>query len=220
MKKKEWRKRRWLCVTSALLLSMAAVCQAEIITIGIKARVNWVNDQAGYLKGAVAQNDILTGYYVFYSLTPDSNPSGSVGIYEYDMAPVGMWVGANGLTFGTNPSEVQFSISIANGSDDAHVIDAGFGAATLLSLPDGTPVTEMFWQLNDYTGHALSSDALPLTPPVLENWNDLNYLYIKGGPRETEFDIGGRVIETWPIPEPSTVLLLACGILLTRRVEK
>jgi hypothetical protein len=216
--KNEERRKRWRLCVAITLLTMTVVCQAEIITIGIKARVNWVDDRAGYLEGAIAQNDILTGYYVFDSLTPDSNPSGSVGIYEYDISPFGMWVSsASGLTFGTNPAEVQFSIRIANGSNDAYIVSPVEAGGSLLPLPNGTVVNEMFWQLNDYTGTALSSDALPLTPPVLEHWNDINHLYISGGPRDTKFMIGARVIETWIIPEPAAVLLLACGILLTRR---
>ena len=104
MKTKNRRKRlRRLCITISLLLILPAVCQAEVITIGIKVQVDGVSDPAGYLEGAIAQNDYLTGYYMFDSLQADSDTSATVGIYEYNTSPFGMWVSASGLTFGTNP---------------------------------------------------------------------------------------------------------------------
>jgi hypothetical protein len=223
MKTEKRRKRlRRLYAVAVLLLLAPVVCQAEIITIGIKAQVGFVSDPAGYLGGAIAQNDYLTGYYMFDSLTPDSNPSSIGGRYDYSASPFGMWVSANGLTFGTNPDHTEFSIRVTNNSDqpspyDYYIVVAG-EESSLLPLDNGTAVTAMYWQLDDSTASALLSDALPTTAPLLTAWNDGNYLRISGGPRDTEFAIGADVTEAWIVPEPLSALLLAFGLPFTRRL--
>lgn len=200
---------------------LTSLTQAELITIGITASVQYVFDQAGHLEGKISVDDLLTGYYIYDTSAIDSNPSVHGGSYQYNTSPFGMWVSANGLTFGTDPSNVHFSITIINDSvqpisDDSYIVSASW----LMPLSNGTIVNSMTWQLRDSTATVLASDALPTMAPVLSDWNDINHLYITGGPRGTEFSISATVISAEVIPEPMTVVLFTVGLLSLRKSRR
>jgi hypothetical protein len=79
------------------------------------------------------------------------------------------------------------------------------------SLDNGALVDSIWWQLNDDTGSALSSDALPTTFPFLGDWQ-ANVLGIEGDRR-----YGIKAHVTSAIPEPCTVLLFGVGTLFLRK---
>ena len=119
-----------------------------------------------------------------------------------------------GFTFQTDPDNVDFLITILNnhnGGDMYCLLNYNN-----LPLSNGVYVENIAWQLDDYSGTALSSDALPVTPPVLANWPDtLAHLNITFGYKGSSYI---RAEVTSAVPEPATVLLLALGsLLLTRR---
>jgi len=76
-------------------------------------------------------------------------------------------------------------------------------------------IDHISWNLDDWSGSALSSDALPLGPPVLSDW-EYQRLTIELGPKGGA-NVGGQVTCVWLIPEPATVLLLGCGSVLILR---
>jgi hypothetical protein len=182
---------------------------ATLITIQIEAVVDSVQDYGNYLEGQINPGDIITGYYIYESTTPDSNPSLDVGDYEHYISPFGIFLSVSGFDFETDPTNVDFFVEVVNNypSGDYYLV----GSSDNLSLSNGTLVDRISWQLDDYTGYALSSDALPTTPPALDDWQS-NILNISG---DRTFGIWAHV--TSAVPEPTTFLLLSLGSLLLRK---
>jgi hypothetical protein len=74
------------------------------------------------------------------------------------------------------------------------------------------------WNLWDSTYDALSSIALPITAPILTDW-DYNVLKIRGayGPDLYGLTIYGTVTQAVLVPEPFTSVLMAMGVFFLRR---
>jgi hypothetical protein len=158
---------------AALLAGSAALLPAKAwaypITIDIRAMVREVTDEAGLLGGTIAAGSIITGSYTYESATPDNNDFPGVSDFWHSQNPYGISLNSDGLTFATDPDSVQFLVEIVN---DHY---AGFDNYLLrsyknLDLPNGVEVAHIAWQLDDPTMTALSSDALPLGPPILSDW--------------------------------------------------
>ncbi|MHC4656224.1 MAG: PEP-CTERM sorting domain-containing protein [Planctomycetota bacterium] len=186
--------------------------RAEIVTIYLTAEVTHVGDTADLLEGKVTTEDIITGSYTYDSDTPDSEPLSTGGVYWHYNPPCGINLSVGGFVFQTDPDNVELLFGIDNGTyghDAYHVT-----SYNNLPLSNGVEINAIVWQLDDYTETALSSDSLPTTPPVLDDW-DGNYLLLACGPYSV-VTVGARV--TSAVPEPATFLLLALGsLLLTRR---
>ena len=164
-----------------LLLAMPVFLFAEPVTIKITAKVSSVDDRNNLLGEAIKVDDIIEGTYTYESTTPDSNPSDeTVGDYRYHDSVFGITLESNGLIFKTDPDSVDFLVEISN---DHY---SGFDNYLLrsynnLPLPGGVYVHHIAWQLDDATHTAISSDALPVEPPVLTNWQSVCGLTITGG---------------------------------------
>ena len=200
-----------ICVLCGLVFWPVAA-QAVLITIEIEAVVDRVDDPHGYLEGKIIVGDIITGSYMYESTTPDTNPLQKGGRYEHTTAPHGIFLSVGGFVFETNPGNVDFLIEIENDHppDDNYLVRSHNN----LPLSNGTLIGGISWLLEDNTGNALSSDALPLTAPVLDDWG-FNRLTVNGGTRAIPFGIMGHV--TSAIPEPASVLLFALGGFLLRK---
>jgi hypothetical protein len=197
-----------ISILLAILFCFVVVpVQADLITIAITGQVTGVSDQYGHLENKIHIGDTITGTYTY-----DSSASGPP--YDYYSNPCGMSLYTGGFNFKTDQNNVHFHISVINN-------DSGYDYYSMISynnssLSNGTPVQHVFWDLEDPTGTALSSDALPLTAPDLSKWDSsiyANQLGISG----SEFGIGATVTSAVLIPEPITVFLLGFGIILTKR---
>ena len=104
--------------------------------------------------------------------------------------------------FATDPLDVDFCIHIIN---DHHALpnttksDSFSVVSKNNNILDGVPITYLGWSIQDTTGTALSSTALPTTAPVLGDWDpEYNKLHIEG--METEncdgFDITCHVTKS------------------------
>lgn len=185
--------------------------KATLITIDIEGVVDIVGDAGNYLEGKIKVGDIITGFYTYESTTPDSSLLDPVvGHYYHHSPPAGISLTVGGFEFRTDPSSVLFEMLIVNNNISGHDIYA-LGSFNNLSLSNGVAVELISWQLNDLTGTVFSSDLLPTTAPVLNDWQT-NLLDI-GGYRT--FGIRGHV--TTAIPEPVTMLMLGLGGLLLRK---
>jgi hypothetical protein len=185
------------------------------VTIYIEAIVDTVDDSGNYLEGQISPGDIITGWYIYESTTSDSSPEDWLGKYEYSQAPYGMTLEVGGFHFETNPDDVDFTVYISNNrispTGDIYNIVSNNNS----TLHNGVDVGWMYWQLDDRSGQALSNTSLPLTAPVLGDWQDGNVLCIEGVPRQTDFVITAHV--TSAVPEPVTIVLLGLGGLLLRK---
>jgi len=203
-----------MVVVTAILLGLVfspSPAEAALITIEIEAVVDSVWDDGNYLEGNIQVSDIITGWYTYDSDVVDSAPEVWLGKYEYSQAPYGIILEGGGFRFETDPEDVDFIIDVSNDrvspSGDIYSVVSN----TNLPLSNGTPVENIWWQLNDNTGSALSSDALPATFPFLDDWQ-ANVLSLESG---RAFIIHAHV--TSVIPEPCTILLFGLGTMLLRK---
>ncbi len=202
-----------------VLTLVAPLANAELITIQIEGVVDTVEDDGDYLEDQIHVGDIITGYYVFDSDTPDQDwlwgeESPSIGRYHYFEAPYGVFLNVNGLVFETDLLNVNFLVGVSNDNPsgaDVYWITSYNNDALL----NGTTVDSIGWQLEDPTGTILSSDALLVEAPHLLDW-EFNHLRLDG--ERGEYMIHGHILSA--VPEPCTLLFLGLGILsVVRRVH-
>ena len=191
--------------------------KAALVTIQISAEVDDVADPFGYLEGKVEVGGIITGTYTYDLLTLDSNPSPQGADYVYRNEPSGIFLTVGGFEFKSDPLTLDFVIEIINdhysgGLSDIYLLIS----YSNLPLSNGSAVGGISWTLEDPMGKALSSDVLPTTAPVLDDWG-FNRLNIGGGTRARPFGFLGHVTSTEVIPEPATIWLLGLGSLLLRK---
>jgi hypothetical protein len=210
-------------VLAFVLCVSFAPAQAETIKIGLTGVVDSVGDSYNLLGGKIQANDIITGFYTYDSLMSNSAPEPEYeGWYQYTTSPYGMSLTVGDITFQTDSENVNFGIEVSNNfygeSRDIYVMNSNNN----LSLANGLSIDNLHWQLDDYSGTALSDTALPLEPPDLSKWS--NSLSIMGGQypfpspgEKTLFEIIGHVTEVHLVPEPISLCLLAFGGLFLRR---
>jgi hypothetical protein len=206
-----------LAVLAIILISPCAIVRAEQIKIGFAGSVNGINDPYHLLQGAVQQGTPITGYYIYDSATTDSDPSVYTGIYKYTTAPYGMVLTIGSLTFQTDPLNVNFMIGLTNNYYGEPWDDYTVTSYNNLSLNNSVPVSQLHWQLEDYPGTAISSDALLTTAPNLSEWSYNNMLSVSGGDDKTLFQISGNITSAYLMPEPATLFLLGVGGFLIRK---
>ena len=144
------------------------------VKIEISATVRSVDDPDNLLNNRVAPGDIITGFYSYNSFAVDSNPLPEVGDYRYTTAPNGIRLNVVGLTFGTDPANVDFLLEVTNNYENLDNYNLiSYNNLFAVSAMGQFVMNMIEWQLDDPTQTALSSAALPRTPPVLSNWQSI-----------------------------------------------
>ena len=218
MSAKEVRKNLFSGVVFFVILALSASSlRAAIITIDITAEISDVDDLGGLLEGLVNVGDIITGSYTYDSATPDSDPLETGGSYDYFSEFYGISLSVSGFVFQTDPDNVDFRIDILNN----HLGQDGYVLRSYHNLPlsNGVLIDYISWQLDDYSCTALSSDALPTTPPVLEDWESIGGITIDFGYKGSSM-IRAHVTSAELVPEPATVFLLGLGALALLRKRR
>jgi len=198
-----------------VLLFCGGLTQAVPITIEITGNITSVGGYTEAIPDTIHEGVSFTGTYTY-----ESSTDGSVGGHHVHDAPYGIDLFLGGYEFKTAPNHV--------GQFDMWITNDGFGAGGMtdyylvrsyqnVSIPSvGFTISDIRWDLWDSRHIALSSGALPVTAPILTDW-DYNVLTIGGvyGPNLTGLTIYGTVTQV--IPEPLSGILMAVGVLLLRR---
>jgi hypothetical protein len=199
----------------AILLLPAPLAKAVPITIEITGEVTSASGSA--LPGTIYEGVSFTGSYTYDSSNVDSGG----GHYVHD-APYGISLFLGGYEFKTSPGHVgQFDMRIAddlegNGVWDYYSVRSQYENISVPSV--GFNIGTIRWDLMDSTHTALSSGDLPLTAPVINDW-DYNYFEILGSDGlGNGLWIRGTV--TQAVPEPLTGVLMATGVFFWRRRRK
>jgi hypothetical protein len=203
--------------TKIITLAIVTCCwaclnQAQAVPIIIEITGNVTSASGSGLPGTIYAGVIFSGTYTYDSSTQDSDTDPQRGVYKHD-APYGISITLGGYEFKTAPSHVgQFDMLIMNDDPMGNLWDSymvfSYENVSVPSL--GFETTDIRWYLGDSTHSALSSSNLPVTAPVLTDWehNDLE-IYGSG------FGIRGTVTQV--IPEPLTGALMAMGAFFLRR---
>ncbi len=209
MKRKSERKAVLLGVS--FVLGLACLAPADPITIQISGEVNSLGGYTEAIPDTIYAGVAFTGTYTYNSSTADSDSNPQRGEYVYD-SPYGISILVGGYEFKTAPSHTgQVEMRIL--TNDLYIVFSDEN----VSIPSvDFEVDTIRWDLHDNTYDAISSDALPTTAPVLDDWN-YNVLKIYGayGPNRTGLAIYGTV--TQATPEPLTGVLMTLGVLFLRR---
>jgi len=150
-----------------------------LITINIVAKVIAISDEHNILGGSIKVNDTITGKYTYDSGIPDSKPNNTNrGEYYFMSSSCGIELKSGGFVFKTNPSEIDFKITILNDdyyNGDYYVVYSGKN----LQLSNGILVLYIILSFSDKSNTVFSSDALPTTAPDLADFDE-NILWIQG----------------------------------------
>jgi hypothetical protein len=143
------------------------------VTFNFTGKVAEVTDRGGLLDGSVQAGSPLTGSYTIDPTTPDSNNDPTVGDYWHKAAGYGLLVKIGKYEFKTDPARVHFLLEVVNRAQcDNYLLRSYHNVSSGPGLP-ADAVDHIAWQLDDPTGKALHSDALPLAPPVLAAWQSI-----------------------------------------------
>jgi len=133
--------------------------------------LSYINEYKDILEGKINVGDLITGRYIYDSNTPDTNPSSKVGDYHHSLSPYGVYLSAGEFTFQTDSSDVDFLVE--TGDNVPSNLDFYlFHSYKNLPFDDDVYIPIISWELQDYSGTAISSTELLTTPPVLEDWPD------------------------------------------------
>ena len=195
-----------IIVVVAYLVLGLGMANAQVITIGIEAVVKDVEDDDNHLEGRIKPGDLITGSYTYNTLTPDANPNGDTGDYWHNDAPYGISLNAGGFILETDPANVNFLVEILNrGNGDNYLLQS----YNNVPLSNGVMGYHISWQLDDFSGQAISNTNLTDTAPVLANWESLIGLNFSN--KDLDFFVLADVTSAVVIPEPATLILLGLG---------
>jgi hypothetical protein len=187
-----------------LLAVATATARAEIKNFTFRGTISEVEGE-GVFDGSITNGAAFEGFYVFDSTAADTDPEPTVGDYQFTNSAFGVVVKIGNYVFRTNPQHVDFLIETVNRPEDDSYLFRSYN--NVCSQP--VFIDHIAWQLDDYTGAALTNDFLPLFPPNLAAWQNEFGLSISGG-YDTFFLIGTvNSVNEVPavIPERPTVSL-------------
>lgn len=177
----ELRKLAIPLASSTLVIGFGTAAHAETVCIAITAEIAYMDDPSGTLPETIGVGDVITGTYVYESTTPDTNGAPTVGDYWHTTAPFGITLNLGEYVFRTDPDNVNFLVEIVNDHGDPPGDNYLLRSYTNLFDIGSNSENHISWQLDDPTSTALSSEALPVVPPVLADWQSIFGLDIMSG---------------------------------------
>jgi hypothetical protein len=151
--------------------------RSEIVNFKFSGIVTDADVEESSLDGSVTNGTPFTGFYTYDTAAIDANTNPAVGDYEFTNSVCGVVIKVGSYVFRTSPDHVEFNIEIVN-----QIKDDSFYFGSFANAATGSQFVESIeWQMEDYSGTALTNDALPTVPPNLNAFPDNNYISIDGG---------------------------------------
>jgi hypothetical protein len=165
--------------------------------------------------------DAFSGIFTYDLSAIDGGPPEYAGAYHYNALPTGISISTNGLNFSSDPDNVNINISTYNDMVnvfgemmDQFSFHVNFNVIFPVPTGIGSSISII---LQDWTATALENDSLP-TDLYLPSW-EVAYFQLSSniGPHAWDYySILGEIHSITPqnpIPEPTTMLLLASGLM-------
>ncbi len=196
----------------ALFFFVVQESQSAEITLHFNGTVtSFFIDPIDPFAGSIDVGTLMTGFTFYESTTMDAIPWPDVGSYSVFYSPP---LGMMAISIGDNTfvADDILNISVANN------IGTGVDQLTILAqrgVPGGLADYYLSMQifLEDPTGTAFNSDALPLIQPNMGNFLVRSF-FIDGvqtvNGEAIQFQIQGNV--SVPVPEVNSLLLLGIGL--------
>lgn len=203
----------------ASTLAFAGICavtsaNAVVVSFGFSGTVSYLQNPSNALPAEITYDAPFSGIATYDTAAivngGDSDPHTNSGAYYFNQNG-GLWLSVNiaGHRFDTTtpaPGNPYADIIIYNFADPQDVFWIDASAPTIRfdgNVPPGVYTTiGMQLSLYDYTGTALTNDALPTAPPNLAAFTNSHqiqiYAYDDSG---TTFSISGDITEIGP-PRP------------------
>jgi len=169
-------------LAGATMLVASAITSAEPVTFEISATVYNVYDSAYALQGSVAMGDKITGTYTIDISAPDNDPNFEYGHYIFDVnTPANPQLGFDLIV---NSHSLKSDPTVSGHMYQAYTMNSysdHFGLSSWGNVPlsNGTKVDDIFMDLYDPSGQALSSDALSNQAPNVTAF-EIHDLHISG----------------------------------------
>jgi hypothetical protein len=194
---------QWIapCLVLALWLNSGAV-EAVPVTFNFTGTVTQSNfDPSDPFAGTIAPNTSFSGSYTFDSTVLDSIPLDLQNAsYQHAGPPYGANVTIGGNPFSTNDS---LAVNVTNGSPPNEDFYGVLACSPDLSSCTIGPLT-IELSLRDLDGTTFLTDASPLVPPPLANFEIRDFHLIRN-----TFDEFGSLVEQVQIDGEITSLTLA-----------
>jgi len=183
----------------------AAVADATPITFNFAGNVASVDSSLG---STFSVGQTLSGSYTFESTTADSEVDPAFGLYGNALTTLSFTIGSYIGTLGVGASEFAVSNSPPPPTGIGDFYDLTADPVSGPSVGSDPPKTFAL-RVRDDTASALSSDALPVTPPDLAIFTSTTWFLLF----DSGAQVGGPLTSlTLAIPEPSSLVLFIYGL--------
>jgi len=180
---------------------------ASPFTVYLTAHVTAVNDSSGVLGGQVTVGQNATGQYTYETTVPNADyPSTIVGYYAQAINQGAISLSLGSLAFKSDPASpywnyaIQMHADIPQGYDTTYLrIDSGGNKA----LANGSMVHYIGIDLEDFSGYAPSSVALPTSAPDLTHFSQRNIqVFGDEGSQSSSWSVTFSIDSVTTVPPP------------------
>ncbi len=176
-----------LCGVLTLALA-ARPAPARVLRVNVAAHVTWVDDPGNVLGGQVSVGQTGEGTYAYETTAPDQDPGPIDGSYPQSPAQGSASLSVGPFNFASDPTSPGWMYQVlVHAPWDAYYQDfIRITSGANQPLANGASVATLDIEFSDFSGAALSSDALPASAPDLASF-----------PQSTVLVLGSSATGAW-----------------------